>query len=52
MTHEELKISEIIRASQDGNKEWILLFATIYAVSSTIPPALIYQRESNDLRDT
>lgn len=51
MTHEELKSSEIIGASQDGNKEWVLLLTAIYAIASTIPPALIYQERSGNLRD-
>ena len=52
MTHEELRSGEIIGASQDGNREWVLLLAVIFAVASTISPVLIYQREPGDLKDT
>lgn len=40
-----------MEASQDGNKEWVLLLAAICAVAMKILPVLIYQRESGDLRD-
>ncbi len=52
MTYEELASSEIIGASQDGSREWISLLAAICVVSATIPPSLIYQGESGDLRNT
>ena len=52
MTHEELASGEIIGASQDGSREWVSLLAAICAVPATIPPALIYQGESGDLRST
>lgn len=52
MTYEELKSDKIIRRSQDKNKEWILLFLTIYTVIYIIPSALIYQRKSDNLKNT
>lgn len=50
MTHEELKSGEIIGSSQDGNREWVSLLAAICAVAATVPPTLIYQGESGDLK--
>ncbi len=52
MTNGELKSGEIIVSSQDGNQEWVSLLAAIYAVAATVPPTLIYQGESRDLRNT
>ncbi len=52
MTHEELKSGEIIGSSQDSNREWVSLFAAIYAVAATVPPTLIYKGESGNLRNT
>ena len=52
MTREELRSGEIIGASQDGNGEWVSLLAAICAVANVIPPALVYQGESGDLRDS
>jgi hypothetical protein len=49
---EGLKSKRIAGASQDGNREFITLIASICADGSALPPALIYQGESNDLRDT
>ena len=52
MTHAELASGEIIRVSQDGSREWVLLLAAICAVLVIILLALIYQRESSNLRST
>ncbi len=52
MTHKKLKSGEIIGSSQDGNREWVSLLAPICAVAATVPPTLIYKRESGDLRNT
>ena len=52
MTKGKLRSGEIIGASQDGNREWISLLAAICAVADVIPPTLIYQGESEDLRDS
>ncbi len=52
MTREELQSSEIIGALQDRNREWVSLLSAICAVPDVIPPALIYQRESRDLKDS
>ena len=52
MSLEEMRSGEIIGASQDRNREWVSLLAAICAVAMKIPPCLIYQGESEDLRDT
>ena len=49
---EGLKSKRIAGASQDGNREFITLIASICANGSALPPSLIYQGESYDLRDT
>lgn len=46
-----MKSGEIIRASHDRNREWILLLATVCVVAMKIPYILIYQRELGDLKD-
>lgn len=51
MIHEKLKSGEIIEASQDGNREQVLLLAVIYTIASVISPALIYERRSKNLKD-
>ena len=52
MTLEEMRSGEIIGASQNGNKEWVLLLAAIYAIAIKIPPVLIYQGGSGDLQNS
>lgn len=52
MSLEEMRSGEIIGESQDGNREWVLLLATICVVAIKIPFCLIYQGKSRDLRDT
>jgi hypothetical protein len=42
----------LLGASQDGSREFITLIASISATPTCIPPALIYQGQSNDLQDT
>jgi DDE superfamily endonuclease len=49
---ESLKSKRIAGASQDGNREFITLIASICADGSALPPSLIYQGESYDLQDT
>jgi hypothetical protein len=49
---EGLKRKRIVGASQDGNREFITLIASVCADGSHLPPTLIYQGESFDLRDT
>ena len=49
---ESLKEKRITGASQDGNREFITLIASICADGSHLPPALIYKGESYDLQDT
>ena len=51
MSLEEMRSGEIIGASQDGNREWVLLLAAICAVAMKIP-RLIYQGNPGDLRGT
>ena len=52
MTHKELTSSEIIRVIQKSSREWVLLFAIICAVLVIILLVLIYQRESDNLKNT
>lgn len=52
MTYKELKNNEIIGASQDNNREWVLLLAAICVFTSTLSLALIYQGESGNLKNT
>lgn len=47
-----LKSSKIIITSQDSNRKWVLLFATICTVASIISLVSIYQRKSGNLKDT
>ena len=42
----------MLGASQDGSREFITFIASISAAPAYIPPALIYQGQSNDLQDT
>ncbi|EDN10474.1 predicted protein [Histoplasma mississippiense (nom. inval.)] len=49
---EALKQKHTIGAVQDGSREFISLLASICADGTTIPPALIYRRESRDMQDT
>ena len=51
LTRDKLHSCEIIGASQDGNREWVSLLATIFALADVILLALIYQEEFGDLRD-
>lgn len=48
----QIKNKKILRASQDGNWEFISLLAYICADGSAIPLGLIYQGESKDMYDT
>jgi hypothetical protein len=48
----QLLIKQLMGASQDGNRENIILIATICADGSRIPPALIYQSEAGLIQDT
>jgi hypothetical protein len=38
--------------SQDGNREWITILATICADGSHLSPGLIYQAISSNIQDT
>ena len=42
MSREALDSGRIIYAAQDGNREFITLYAYISAVGATLPPGLIY----------
>ena len=42
---------KLLGTSQDGNREWITIVATIYADGTSLPPALIYKAVSGDLQD-
>ena len=42
MSLEEMRNGEIIGASQNGNREWVLLLAIICAVAMKISSYLIY----------
>jgi hypothetical protein len=46
-----LKSKRITRASQNGNREFISLIASIYADGSHLTPALIYQDASYDFQN-
>jgi hypothetical protein len=48
----QLLIKQLIDTSQNGNRENIILMATICADGSRIPPALIYQSEAGLIQDT
>jgi hypothetical protein len=52
MAREALESRRILGAIQDGSREFISLLACVCADGSSIPPALIYKGESNDLRDS
>ena len=52
MTLEEMRSREIIGVSQDRNREWVSLLAAICVIAMKIPPVLIYQGVSGDLRDS
>lgn len=42
MSLEEMRSGKIIGVNQDGNREWVFLLATIYAVAIKIPSCFIY----------
>ena len=46
---EVLLSKRIIYASQDGNREFIILLACISAAGIALSPAIIYQSESSSL---
>ena len=52
MTLEEMRSREIIGASQNGNKEWMILLVIVYLVIMKILSILIYQEKSEDLDDS
>jgi hypothetical protein len=47
-----MKKQKLLGARKDGSREWITLLATICAVGSSLPPALIYKAVSGNLQDT
>jgi len=47
-----LQSKQLIGPAQDGSREFITLIAAICADGTFLPPGLIYQEESSDLRDT
>lgn len=47
-----LRSGKSIGASQDGNREFITLLASICGDYTHLPPALIYKGESKDLQDS
>ena len=52
ITYKKLKSGEIVISSQDGNQNWVSLFATICVVVITVLSTLIYQGELKDLKNT
>jgi hypothetical protein len=40
---------KLIRAGQDGNREWITVLATICMDGTFLPPAIIYQAVSSNI---
>ena len=49
---EALKTGRIKYASQDGNREFLTLLASICADGTALPPSLIYKSDSDTLQDT
>jgi hypothetical protein len=49
---QQLQRKKILGSSQDGCREFISLLAAICADGTALPPALIYQGDSQDLQDT
>lgn len=52
LTREAYESGRIKGASQDGNREFITLIASVCADTTSLPPALIYQGESKDLQSS
>jgi hypothetical protein len=48
----QLITKQLMGASQDGNREFIILISVICADKSRILPALIYKSESGAIMDT
>ena len=48
----QLLTKQLIGASQDGNREFIIFIPAINACGLRIPPALIYKSESGAILDT
>ena len=49
---EALKSGRLIAAMQDGSREFLSLLAAISAAGKVLPPALIYQSDSDTFQDT
>lgn len=49
MTLQKMKNKEIIKASQDKNRKWILLLAAIYMIIIKILFVFIYQKNFRDI---
>ena len=48
----QLVTKQLLGASQDGNREFIIFIGCICADGTRIPPALIYKSESGEIMDT
>ena len=46
------KSQKLIGTSQDGNRQWITVVATICADGSSLSPGLIYQGQTNSIQNT
>ena len=51
-TRDTYQDKNLIKAGQDGNREWITCLATICADGSVLSPALIYKAKSGNVQDT
>jgi hypothetical protein len=51
MVKKAYETGRITDVSQDGNREFINLLTCVSAVEIALPPALLYQGESEGLRD-
>src|SRR3981081_4416625 len=52
VSQDTLKKGKLLRAQQDGSREFISLLAYISAAKKCLSPLLIYKGESHDIMDT
>lgn len=50
-TKQSYKDKKLVRAGQDGNREWVTVIATICADRTSLSPALIYKAASGNIMD-
>ncbi len=51
-SREAYESKRVTQGSHDGNREWVSLLAAICADGSSLPPALIWPAESNNIQNT